>query len=121
MTVQKSQRALRDFPGSGVGDGSNKSGGKSQGPIEEPKRPSNPWEQQKPEGVKPRGPSLEDLFRGGGGGGGKKGGGFGGLPQRADGKSWWPVIAIGLAVLLDQLDQRPPFGLARARRRYFPR
>ena len=88
-----------DFSGAGGGEGAKKGRAKSTGPVEEPKRPVNPWEQQKSDDVKkPRGPSLEDLFRGGGGGG-KKGGGFGGLPQRADGKSWWPVIAIGLAVL----------------------
>ncbi len=64
---------------------------------EEPKRPSNPWEPQSSNGTKPRGPSLEDLFRKGGGGG--KGGGWSGLPPRANGKSWWPLIAGGLALL----------------------
>ena len=88
-----------DFSGSGGGDAPKKGRAKSTGPVEEPKRPLNPWEQQNTDDVKkPRGPSLEDLFRGGGGGG-KKGGGFGGLPQRADGKSWWPIIVVGLALL----------------------
>ena len=87
-----------DFSGSG-GSEPKKGRAKSTGPVEEPKRPVNPWEQQNTDDVKkPRGPSLEDLFRGGGGGG-KKGGGFGGLPQRADGKSWWPIIVVGLALL----------------------
>ena len=88
-----------DFSGSGGGDTPKKGRAKSSGPVDEPKRPLNPWEQQNTGDVKkPRGPSLEDLFRGGGGGG-KKGGGFGGLPQRADGKSWWPIIVVGLALL----------------------
>lgn len=56
---------------------------------------SNPWD---PEAMrktgKPRGPSLEEMFRKGAGGGG-----FGGLPSRADGKSWWPLIVGGLALL----------------------
>jgi modulator of FtsH protease HflK len=65
---------------------------------DEPKRPSNPWEQKGPLPEKARGPSLEDMFRRAGGGGGK-GGGFSGLPQRPDGKSWWPVIIGGLALL----------------------
>jgi modulator of FtsH protease HflK len=63
-----------------------------------PKRPANPWEPKGPTSDKPRSPSLEDLFKRAGGGSGK-GGGFGGLPQRPNGKSWWPVILGGLAVL----------------------
>jgi modulator of FtsH protease HflK len=47
-------------------------------------------------GKRQRGPSLEDLLRRTGGG---KGGGFGGMPKRADGKSWWPII-IGALVAL---------------------
>ncbi|HEV7233043.1 MAG TPA: protease modulator HflK [Sphingorhabdus sp.] len=59
--------------------------------------PRNPWEPTVVEGgKKQRGPSLEDLLRRTGGGGG---GGFGGMPKRADGKSWWPVI-IGAFVAL---------------------
>lgn len=61
---------------------------------EKPSGPRNPWdpvEDDKPRGNKPRGPGLEDLLRRSRGGGGS-GGGFGGLPKRADGKSWWPVI-----------------------------
>ncbi len=60
--------------------------------------PRNPWEPTVLEGgKKQRGPSLEDLLRRTGGG--KGGGGFGGMPKRADGKSWWPVI-IGAFVAL---------------------
>jgi modulator of FtsH protease HflK len=97
-----------DFPGSGGGDNQPPKKGRSK-PVadlpdankgDEPKRPVNPWEPKKTEGQKPRGPSLEELFRRpGGGGGGKGGGGFGGLPQRANGKSWWPLIVGGLALV----------------------
>lgn len=90
-----------DFPGSGNGNSEPPKRGRN--PVadsptgDEPTRPINPWEPQKPNGEKPRGPSLEDLFKRTGGGG--KRGGFGGLPQRPDGKSWWPVIFGGLALL----------------------
>lgn len=88
-----------DFPGSS-GNGEPPKKGRSE-PVadapEEPKRPTNPWEQPKPGAQKPRAPSLEDLFRRPGGGG--KGGGFGGLPKRPDGKSWWPLIVGGLALV----------------------
>jgi modulator of FtsH protease HflK len=57
---------------------------------------SNPWEPQSAREQKPRGPSLEELFRKGTGG---RGGGWNGLPPRADGKSWWPLILGGLALL----------------------
>jgi modulator of FtsH protease HflK len=92
-----------DFPGSGGGDSDPPKKGTIK-PVadkptgDEPKRPVNPWEPKKTDGPKPRGPSLEELFRGGGGGK-KGGGGFGGLPQRADGKSWWPIIVVGLALI----------------------
>lgn len=90
-----------DLPGSGGNAEPPKKGrGKANDdPVantpDEPKRPTNPWEPQKPTEQKPRAPSLEDLFRRSGGGG--KGGGFGGLPKRANGKSWWPLIVGGLA------------------------
>lgn len=59
--------------------------------------PRNPWEPTVVEGGKrQRGPSLEDLLRRTGGG---SGGGFGGMPKRADGKSWWPII-LGAFVAL---------------------
>lgn len=89
-----------DFPGTGGGDSEPPKKGRK--PVadtptgDEPKRPVNPWEPQKQNGQKPRGPSLEDLFKRTGGG---KGGGFGGLPQRPDGKSWWPLIVGGLVLL----------------------
>jgi membrane protease subunit HflK len=59
--------------------------------------PRNPWEPSVVEGGKrQRGPSLEDLLRRAGGG---KGGGLGGMPKRADGKSWWPIIIGGFIAL----------------------
>jgi modulator of FtsH protease HflK len=54
--------------------------------------PVNPWDPNPGNGSqsgRQRGPSLEDLLRRTGGG---RGGGFGGMPKRADGKSWWPII-----------------------------
>ncbi|MDR6512938.1 membrane protease subunit HflK [Novosphingobium capsulatum] len=80
--------------------------------------PRNPW--LPPAGDPRRPPSIEDIFRAraskGGGNGGRNGGGRGGnggptgpllggrgpnlrLPQRPDGKSWWP-IGIAAVVLL---------------------
>ena len=66
--------------------------------------PRNPWQ---PAGEPPRrSASIEDIFRArgpgkgkGGGGGSSGGGGFPRLPQRADGKSWLPII-VGAAALL---------------------
>ncbi len=61
--------------------------------------PSNPWDPNPgtaPQQARKRGPSLEDLLRRTGGG---QGGGFGGMPKRADGKSWWPIIIGGLVAL----------------------
>ena len=47
-----------DFSGAGGGEEPKKGRAKSNGPVEEPKRPVNPWEQQKSDEVKkPRGPS----------------------------------------------------------------
>ena len=67
-------------------------------PASPPKRgPRNPWVS---EGEAPprRSANIEDIFRqrrGGGGGGG----GFPKLPQRADGKSWFPAIAGVVALV----------------------
>ena len=91
-----------DPPASGDGSKSKNGAGKipppATGEAQETKSgPRNPWEPTVVEGGKrQRGPSLEDLLRRTGGG---KGGGFGGMPKRADGKSWWPIIVIGLVVL----------------------
>ncbi|MGL5837440.1 MAG: protease modulator HflK [Sphingorhabdus sp.] len=84
-----------DLPGSGSSGGRpSRPASSDTGDGDKPK-PANPWD---PQGAsqqgKPRGPSLEEIFRRPGGG---SGGGFGGLPPRANGKSWWPVIVGGLA------------------------
>ena len=86
-----------DVPGSTGGDKGSSSDGEKPKPA-----PSNPWEPtpgNAPQAGRQRGPSLEDLLRRAGSGGGGKGGGFGGMPKRADGKSWWPVIVGGLVAL----------------------
>lgn len=84
-----------DTSGSGGG-----SAGKSNAPHSEPKSgPRSPWEPTPGNEAKPgrgRGPSLEDLLRRATGG---NGGGFNGMPQRSNGKSWWPIIAGGLVAL----------------------
>ncbi|MDP3907779.1 protease modulator HflK [Novosphingobium sp.] len=78
-------------------------------PASEPKPgtgPRNPWQPAGGEAEPRRSASIEDIFRsrgkgggGGGGGGGGRGDGFPGLPQRADGKSWAPLIVGGIAAL----------------------
>ena len=81
---------------SNSGEGSN---GKPDGGAKP--GPRSPWEPtpgNEPNASRNRGPSLEDLLRRAGGGGGK-GGGFTGLPKRADGKSWWPILATGFVLL----------------------
>jgi modulator of FtsH protease HflK len=85
-----------DAPGSDGGDKANGNDGEKPKPA-----PNNPWEPtpgNTPPTGRQRGPSLEDLLRRAGAGGGK-GGGFGGMPKRADGKSWWPVIVGGFVAL----------------------
>ena len=85
-----------DAPSAGA-DGDTAGNGPSKAPDNGSAGPSNPWD---PDAMrktgKPRGPSLEDIFRRTKGSGG---GGFGGLPTRPDGKSWWPIIAGGLVLL----------------------
>ena len=73
-------------------------------PGERPKGPRNPW---LPPGDTPprRSATIDDIFRpkgrkpGGNGGGGGGGGGLPRLPQRPDGKSWFPVIVGGIALV----------------------
>jgi membrane protease subunit HflK len=67
------------------------------------KGPRNPWQ---PAGEAPRrSASIEDIFRARGPGKGKGSGGSGGggggfrMPERADGKSWLPIILGGAAAL----------------------
>ncbi len=76
---------------SGKPDGQSGSGSKPE--------PVNPWDPNPgsaPQPGRQRGPSLEDLLRRTGGG---KNGGFSGMPKRANGKSWWPIIAGGFVAL----------------------
>ena len=92
-----------DAPGSGGNGAGGGKPGKNNAPTgeSEPKAgPRSPWEPtpgNEPQTSKGRGPSLEDLLRRAGGGG--QGGGFTGMPKRADGKSWWPIIVGGLLLL----------------------
>jgi modulator of FtsH protease HflK len=76
----------------------NKGGPKADDTSPDPKGPRNPWDPIpiNSGGQKKRGPSLEDLLRRTGAGGG---GGWGGLPRRSDGKSIWPMVAGGFALL----------------------
>jgi membrane protease subunit HflK len=81
-------------------------GSADDAPPGKPKGPRNPW---LPTGEQPRrSASIEDIFRAreqrgrgssGGGGGLGGGGGFPGLPPRADGKSWFPLIVGGIALV----------------------
>ncbi len=100
--------------GSGNGDGEGKAGDDAgladggngtespDGSPPPPRGPRNPW---LPPGDGPprRSASIEDIFRpkdrksGGGGGGG--GGGFPKLPQRPDGKSWFPILIGGIVLV----------------------
>jgi modulator of FtsH protease HflK len=67
------------------------------------KGPRNPWlpvGEQQPR----RSASIDDIFRTArkgpsGGGGGSSGGGIPRMPLRENGKSWWPLIIGGIAVL----------------------
>lgn len=78
-------------------------------PADPPRGPRNPW---LPSGDGPprRSASIEDIFRskeqraqrggpGGGPGGGGGGGNFPRLPQRPDGKSWFPLLVGGIALV----------------------
>jgi len=85
----------------GVSEGGGNEPPTPGGPPSPPRGPRNPW---LPPGETPprRSASIEDIFRskdrrpGGPGGGG---GGMPRLPQRPDGKSWFPLI-VGAIVLL---------------------
>lgn len=92
-----------DIPGSGKGGSkpsepaSGGTPGGNGGTSGDKGKPSNPWDPQGASSGRSRGPSLEELFRRPGGGG--NGGGWSGLPPRANGKSWWPIIVGGLAAV----------------------
>lgn len=88
-------------PGDNEGEGGSADSPPPAAESENPKGPRNPW---LPGGDGPprRSASIEDIFRGGnrrGPGGGPGGGGsFPRLPQRPDGKSWFPLILGGIAL-----------------------
>lgn len=99
-------------PPEGDGGGADAPGGGDDKP--EPSQPApgprNPWLPGGGSGPGPRGPGpesprgmpgFENLFRNrpGGGGGGNGGGQFPRFPQRPDGRSWFPLIAGGIAAL----------------------
>lgn len=102
-----------DPPGAGgpVDGGEDGDGNPAPAPAPEetPRGPRNPWLPGNEATPPRRSASIEDIFRGGkrgsgGPGGGPGGGGrgngpFNGLPPRADGKSWMPIIAGVLALL----------------------
>ena len=63
--------------------------------------PRNPWLKPDDYAGERRPPNIEDIFRAKrkGPGGGKGGNGFPSLPPRPNGKSWWPVILGGAALV----------------------
>lgn len=95
--------------GDGGGDAPDEPGGPRADRPEKPapKGPRNPW--LPPGGGEPprRSASIEDIFKNRGPEGPRRMGGFGSgtggngfnLPPRANGKSWWPVIAGGAVAL----------------------
>lgn len=94
-----------DGNGTPSGDGDTPPAGDSGDPAppsaEQPRRPRNPWQAGDSEDAGRRSASIEDIFRNRGGKrpGGSGGGGIPRLPQRPDGKSWLPLVAVGLAGL----------------------
>ena len=89
-------------PSTGPGEG-KPAGGKSADGKPSGKGPRNPW---LPSGEAPprRSAGLDDLFRSKDsarrtGGGRGFGGGFPRMPLRPDGKSWFPLIVVGLVLV----------------------
>ncbi len=91
-----------DAPSGSEGEGDSTDSPSPSADNEGPKGPRNPW---LPSGDGPprRSASIEDIFRGsnrrGPGGGLGGGGNFPRLPQRPDGKSWFPLILGAIALL----------------------
>ncbi len=89
--------------GNGGGDGSD-GGSDSDGDKPKPKGPRNPWLPQGGGDGPRRSASIEDIFKNRGPEGPRRGsGGPGGpnfrMPQRPGGKSWVPVIVLGVLVI----------------------
>ncbi|MCB2048853.1 MAG: protease modulator HflK [Novosphingobium sp.] len=91
-----------DMPGGDEGDGDSAGSAPPQADGEGPKGPRNPW-LPPGDGTPRRSASIEDIFRGrdrrGPGGPAGGGGNFPRLPQRPDGKSWFPLILGAIALL----------------------
>ncbi len=88
----------------GADGAKGETGPKRPVPPPPPGGPRNPW-QPGGEPIPPRrSANIEDIFRPrgtgpGGGPGGGGGGGFPRMPQRRNGKSWFPLVAGGAALL----------------------
>ncbi|MBV1917193.1 MAG: protease modulator HflK [Sphingomonadaceae bacterium] len=101
--AQKRSPWGKNNPGPAGDSTSDEDGGESPGGAGEPvSGPKNPW--SPPGGNAPprRAANIEDIFRARGqqrGGGGGGGGSFPRLPQRPDGKSWFPIIAGAITLL----------------------
>ena len=95
-----------DEPGddAGTNDDGKTAPGADGGRQEPPRGPRNPWLPPTGDAPPRRSPTIEDIFRnkdprkarGGGNGGG---GGFPRLPQRPDGKSWFPLVVGAIALV----------------------
>ncbi|MBC2666962.1 protease modulator HflK [Novosphingobium flavum] len=105
--------------GDGTGNDAPDDGGDKPEPSEPARGPRNPWLPgagglgPRPGGSGPGGsgrggsgpdaprgmPGFDNLFRARPGGGGGGNGPFPRMPQRPDGRSWFPLIAGGLAVI----------------------
>jgi membrane protease subunit HflK len=101
MTGKRSPWGKPQPEDTGHNDGENR-GGADNPPSSEgdpPKGPRNPWLPGGNEQPR-RSASIEDIFRGRGPSGGPGGGGrFPRLPQRPDGRSWFPLIVGGIGLL----------------------
>lgn len=95
-------------PSGDDGSGGDDGGSSSEEPSADkpaPKGPRNPWLPPGGSGGEPprRSASIEDIFKTRGPEGPRRMGGPGGpnfrLPERPNGKSWLPLIALGLAAL----------------------
>lgn len=94
-----------DGGGDGGGDGGSGDGETPSSGDDAPRGPRNPWLPGGGDGDRPRrSANIEDIFRSRGpegprrGGGGPRGPNFR-IPQRPDGKSWFPVAMAAIAAV----------------------
>lgn len=106
MAGRRSPWGGGDKGGDETGDdtGETAGGADGDGQSDQPRGPRNPWLPPSGGETPPRrSPSIDEIFRSKGGrrpgGGGGNGGGIPRLPQRPDGKSWFPLIAGGIALV----------------------